>query len=408
MKKIILLLILAASFTFSPAQKANVQKAKDKALNEDKPDFSGAREAIKLALKDSTTKDNAETWYVAGLIGNRESEIQYKKAILNLPFDTLKKGKALMESYDYLIKAIKFDNFPDAKGKVKPKFANKIKPILKDYYSTRENLIGYGAYQYSKENYDEAFNVFKAYLEIPKLPILNNEIKMDSIYDMINFYTGLSASGAKKHDEAIKIFTEMKDKKYQLSAVYQNLAVEHFAIKDSVTYIKLLKEGIEKFPKQPWFLQNLINYYIHSNKIPDAIVYLNTAIEREPNSAQYYFVKGQLNLTLENFDEANIAINKAIELDPKNADYYAELGRSYYNKAIKLSLELNKMKDTNLFKIENAKVETVFKQAIPFYKKAVELKPKEVEFMTPLKQLYYRLQMDADYEAITKQIKALQ
>jgi tetratricopeptide (TPR) repeat protein len=408
MKKIILLLILAASFTFSPAQKANVQKAKDKALNEEKPDFAGAREAIKLALKDSTTKDNAETWYVAGLIGNKESEVQYKKAILNMPFDTLSKGKALMESYYYFIQAIKFDNFPDGKGKVKPKFATKIKPILKDYYSIRENLIGYGAYQYSKENYDESFNVFKAYLEIPKLPIMNNEIKMDSIYDMINFYTGLSASGAKKHDEAIRIFTEMKSKNYQLSAVYQNLAVEYITLKDSVSYTKTLKEGIEKFPKQPWFLQNLINFYIHSNKIPDAIVYLNTAIEREPNSAQYYFVKGQLNLTLENFDEATLAFNKAIELDPKNADYYAELGRSYYNKAIKLSLEANKIKDTNQFKIEDAKVDEVFKQAIPFYKKAIELKPKEVDFMTPLKQLYYRLQMDNDYEAISKQIKALQ
>jgi tetratricopeptide (TPR) repeat protein len=119
-------------------------------------------------------------------------------------------------------------------------------------------------------------------------------------------------------------------------------------------------------------------------------------------------VKGQLELTTENFDEANLAFSKAIELDPNNADYYAEAGRSYYNKAIKLSLELNKIKDINQFKLENAKVEEVFKQAIPFYKKAIELKPKEVDYMTPLKQLYYRLQMDADYEAINKQIKALQ
>lgn len=408
MKKIILLLILATAFTFSPAQKANVKKAMDKALNEDKPDFAAAREAIQLALKDSTTKNNAETWYVAGLIGNKESEIQFKKAILNLPYDTLKKGKSMMESYDYLIQAIKYDNLPDAKGKVKPKFANKIKPILKDYYSTRENLIGYGAFAYGKENYDEAYRVFKAYLEIPKLPIMNNEIKMDSVYNMISFYTALSASAVKKHKEAIQILTEMKDKNYQLSAVYQNLAVEYLSLKDSATYLKTLKEGIDKFPKQSWFLQNLINFYIHSNKIPDAIAYLNTAIQMEPKNGQYYFVKGQLELTTENFDEANLAFSKAIELDPNNADYYAEAGRSYYNKAIKLSLELNKIKDINQFKLENAKVEEVFKQAIPFYKKAIELKPKEVDYMTPLKQLYYRLQMDADYEAINKQIKALQ
>jgi energy-coupling factor transporter transmembrane protein EcfT len=64
MKKIILLLILAISFTFSFAQKANVSKAKNRALMEN-PDFAGAREAIQLALKDSTTNKLAETWYVA-------------------------------------------------------------------------------------------------------------------------------------------------------------------------------------------------------------------------------------------------------------------------------------------------------------------------------------------------------
>ena len=79
------------------------------------------------AAKDSTTKDLAETWYVAGLIGNKQSEIEYKKAILNQKFDTLSKGKAMMESYDYFMQTIKLDMVPDAKGKVKPKFAKDIK-----------------------------------------------------------------------------------------------------------------------------------------------------------------------------------------------------------------------------------------------------------------------------------------
>ena len=407
MKKIILFLILVTSFTFAFAQKSNVSKARNKALMET-PDFAGAREAIKLALKDSTTKDLAETWYVAGLIGNKENDIQYKKAILNMPYDTLNKGKALMESYDYFIQAIKLDMVPDAKGKVKPKFAKDIKPILKEYYLTRQNLIDYGAYQYGKENYEGAVKTFEAFLEIPKLPIMNNEIKMDSTYDMISFYTGAAASSAKMHDKAIRIFESLKDKKYQVSVVYQDLCTEYLALKDTASYVKTLKEGIDKFPSQAWFLQNLINHYIHSNKIPEALVYLNTAIEREPNFAQYHFVKGQLYLTLENFEDAIVALNKAIELDPKNSDFYAELGRAYYNKAVKLSLEANKIKDINLYKKEEAKVDEVFKQALPFYKKAIELKPKEVEYMIPLKQLYYRLQMDNEYEAISIQIKALQ
>ena len=409
MKKIILFLFLATSLTtVTFAQKANVRKAKDKALNEDKPDFAGAREAIKLALKDSTTKDLAETWYVAGLIGNKQSEAEYKKAILNQKFDTLTKGKAMLESYDYFLEAIRLDMLPDAKGKVKPKFIKDIKPIFKDYYSIQPNLIGYGAYLYGKEKYAEAFRTFEAFLAIPKNPIMNNEIKMDSTYNMITFYTGVSASNAKMHDKAVSYFQSLKAKKYQPTSVYQNLANEYLSSKDSANYIVTIKEAIDKIPSQPWFLQNLINFYIHSNKIQDAIGYLNTAIEREPSFAQYHFVKGQLYLTLENFEEASKAINKAIELDPNNAEMYAELGRSYYNKAVKQSLEANKIKDTKLYKAEQAKIDEVFKQAIPYYKKAIEIKPKEVDYMNPLKQLYYRLQMDNEYAAIAKQIKELQ
>ena len=99
MKKIILSLILAISFTFAFAQKANVSKAKNKALM-DTPDFAGAREAINLALKDTTTNMLAETWYVAGLIGNKENELLYQKALLNQPFDADVKGKAVIESFN--------------------------------------------------------------------------------------------------------------------------------------------------------------------------------------------------------------------------------------------------------------------------------------------------------------------
>ena len=409
MKKLIFFLILTlclSSVAF--AQKANVRKAKDKALNEDKPDYAGAREAIKLALKDSTTKDLAETWYVAGLIGNKQSDAEYKKAILNQKFDTLTKGKALIESYDYFIQAIKLDMLPDAKGKVKPKYAKEIKQILKEYYQIQPNLIGYGAYQYGKDDFAGSLKTFEAFLEIPKNPIMNNEIKMDSTYNMIMFYTGVSAANAKMHDKAINYFKILLEKKYQPTSVYQNLANEYIRVKDSANYIATIKEAIDKIPSQPWFLQNLINYYIHSNKMQDAIQYLNTAIEREPSFAQYHFVKGQLYLNTENFDEAAKALNKAAELDPTNADIYAELGRSYFNKAVKQGLEADKIKDAKTSMKERTRIEEIFKQAIPFYKKAVELKPKEVDYMVPLKQLYYRLQMDNDYADIAKQIKELQ
>ena len=406
MKKIILSLFLVISFTLSFAQKANVSKAKNKALMES-PDFAGAREAIKLAINDSTTKNLAETWYVAGLIGNKENEALYQKALLKMPFDTLVKGKALMESYDYFVNAVKLDQLPDAKGKVKLRYSKDIKGYLKDYYIIQQNLIAYGAYQFEKKNYEGAVKTFEAYLEIPKMPLMNNEIKMDSTYNMITYYTAAAAANAKMNDKAISIYESLKDKKYETKSVYQSLYQEYVEKKDTANFVKTLKEGTDLFPADVWFLQNLINYYIFSGKTKEALDYLDKAIEREPNLAHYRYVKGNLDESLGNIDEAILAFDKAIELDPTMADAYAGKGRLYFNKAVKMSDAANKIKDNKLYNIESKKVDDAFRISLPFFKKAAELNPKEVEFKKTLKTLYYRLKMDAEFEAVKKEIDAM-
>lgn len=406
MKKIILSLFLLASFTFSFAQKANVSKAKNKALMEN-PDFAGAREAIKLALQDSTTQKLAETWYVAGLIGSKENEALYGKAILNQPFDADVKGQAILESYNYFLEANKLDQLPDAKGKVKPKYTKDIKAKIKEYYTTQQNLIAYGAYLFEKKNYEGAVKAFDVFLEIPKLPMMNNEIPLDSTYNMIMYYTAIASTNAKMHDKAINLYEGLKDKKYETLAVYQLLYEEYVEKKDTVNFVKTLKEGFEKFPSEAWFLQNLINYFIYSSKITEALVYLNTAIEREPNMAQYRYVKGNLDESLAKYDDALASFDKAIEIDPTMADAYAGKGRLFYNKAVKMLEEANNIKDIKLYNAAQLKAESVFKESVPFFKKAAELKPTEVEYKKTLKTLYYRLKMDKEFEAISKEIDAM-
>jgi tetratricopeptide (TPR) repeat protein len=406
MKKIILSLFLVISFTLSFAQKSNVSKAKNKALMET-PDFTGARAAIKLALNDSTTKNLAETWYVAGLIGNKENELLYQKALLKQPFDTIVKGTALIESYNYFLQALKLDVLPDAKGKVKPRYQKDIKGFFKEYYTIQQNLISYGAYQFEKKNFEGAVKTFEAFLEIPKLPIMNNEIKMDSTYNMITYYTAVSAANAKMHDKAISIYEGLKDKKYETKSVYQSLYQEYVDKKDTANFVKILKEGSVLFPADVWFLQNLINYFIFSKDTKDALAYLDKAIEREPNLAQYRYVKGNLDESMGNIDEAIAAFDKAAELDPTMAEAYAGKGRLYFNKAVKLSEEANKIKDNRLYNAETKKVDDAFRISLPFFKKAAELNPKEIEYKKTLKTLYYRLKMDAEFEAIKKEIDAM-
>jgi tetratricopeptide (TPR) repeat protein len=394
------------SVTSSFSQKKNVSQAKNKALMEN-PDFAAARQLITPALQDPTTKDLASTWYTAGLIGYQENDAELKKQMLGQKFDADVKGKAIMESYGYFLKAYELDGLPDAKGKVKPKFQKDIKSKIKEYYTTQANLVAYGASLFERKKYDETIKVFETYLGIPALPMMNNEIKLDSTYYMIKYFTGIAAINGGMHDKAITYLEDLKDDGYEELVVHQLLYDEYLKRKDTVNFVRVLKEGYKKFPKEAYFLENLINYYIYTNQSKEAIVYLNNAIEREPNRAEYQYIKGNLDESLGNIDAAMASFEKAIEIDPKLADAWAGKGRLIYNKAVQMSDAANEIKDNKKYNAAKKEADAVFEQSVPFFKKAAELKPDVREYKQTLKTLYYRLKKDKEFEAIEKELNAM-
>ena len=73
MKRVLFSMILLIIASFAFAQEKNVKEAK-KIANEVKPDFSKAEQLINEALTNPETKDNPETWDVAGFIQKRINE----------------------------------------------------------------------------------------------------------------------------------------------------------------------------------------------------------------------------------------------------------------------------------------------------------------------------------------------
>ncbi|HRG02934.1 MAG: tetratricopeptide repeat protein [Paludibacteraceae bacterium] len=386
------------------AQKANVSQAASLTLQE-KPDFKAAREAIKPAFNDEKTKNDPKTYFTAGMIGYTENDSYSKLMMLGKEVDQVKKGKAIMEAYDYFLKAYKLDQMPNAKGKVKPKFDKKIKENIKEFYTAQYNLVGYGAHLFDKKDYKGAFDAFSTFLEIPKLPMMNKELSVtDSTYRMIKYFSALAATNMQNHDKAIEMYKDLADDNYETKNVYQLLADEYRTIKDTVNYLATLEQGFKLFNDDPWFLQNIINHYIYSDKIEEASKYLDAAIAQAPTVAEYYYVKGNVDERLGNNDGARKAFEKALELQPKMASAYAGIGRIIFNQAVELLRAADSIRDNKLYNAEVQKANDIFKQSLPYMEKAVELDPKDTDFKQALKMLYYRLGDNANYEKISKEL----
>ena len=86
MRKTLLMAALVLISAGCMAQKANVNKAKSLILSET-PDYDQARQLIGAALANEETKNQANTWYVAGLSGYQQDVQANRMALLNQPLD---------------------------------------------------------------------------------------------------------------------------------------------------------------------------------------------------------------------------------------------------------------------------------------------------------------------------------
>lgn len=419
MKKLFLsvCLIIVVSFTF--AQKTNVSKA-ESFLALENPDYKGAREAIKLAMQDPSTKDDAKTYYTAGLIGEKENHDLFEKIMIGMKVDTTQLVESAKSVFKYYLIADSLDKLPDEKGKVKPRYTKKIKTSLSAYYTGIEpkllkgkwTLFNEAGFFYNKGNEGEtpnikynqiALDLFKLYMSIPTLSLLSEDkLPIDNV---AKYYAAISARSSDNHKCAIKFFNDIKNDTIRTNYVYQSLAKEYINQKDTVNFLKTIDEGFNKFKGDSWYLDTKINYYIFSDKLNEAVKYLDDAIAQSPDTAQYYVIRGNILDKLEKFDKAKADFETALKLKSTNPSAHMGLGRLIFNQGVIVLNNAINIKDNKAYKVEKDKADKLFNEALPYLQKAVALNPNDMDYKSALKQLYYRLDMQKEYDEITKEMK---
>jgi len=371
-------------------------------------DFDQARQLLGAAMQNEETKDQANTWYVAGLVGYQQKVQAERAQMAGSLLDQDQVGQAIMESYDYWMKADELAMTPtlDKKGRevVDTKTRNSIVKKISEYYE-KQDFVKYGIHLNEQRDFRGAYFVFLRHLGIPDLPMMQDEaiqakMPRDTTYHQYEYYAALFAIQAQMHNEAIAILERLKDGETEPISVHQFLYQEYLELKDTANFVRVLQDAIDRFPQEPWFLQNLINHYIFSGQEQAAIDYLQRAIEREPNVAQYHLIKANLDANQGNDEAALAGYDRAIELDPNMADAIAGKGRVYYNKAVKMNEDAAYIQDQKAYKAALAEMNEMFKKSLPFFEKAHEMAPDNRDFMITLKTLYYRFNMEDKYNEI--------
>ena len=382
-------LIISSLMVVAVATCVNAQSAKVvSAFNYLKSgDFEQAKSAINEASNDPKTGAQAKTCYYRGAIYEAiYGDTSYRK----------KNPDALTQAVNSYKKAMEIDP--------KNQWKTEIQQGLNDCANYAYND---GVAPFNSKDYQTAYNNFA--LAATTYDYLNATFKQGLIDTFATLYAGNAALKMKKYDEALAMYQTLLDKNISRPELYSNLGDLYIQKGDTAKAKEYIAKGVSMYPDDKGLMVQELNLYLFSGDPKAAIEKLKAAIAKDPNFTELYIQLGNLYDQVGDTANARKTYQQAIDKDPNNFNGYYRLGASYYNQAVDLNNQMNKLDLSQQKQYDALKVQRdiLFKKGLPYLEKAHQLDANDLDTLGALKELYARLgQMDKSNE-MKKQIDAL-
>ena len=274
-------------------------------------------------------------------------------------------------AYNALLNAVecyKYDQLPNAKGKVAPKFGGNAARV----WSARIQLVNAGQTAAQNNKADDVLKYWGAYLDTETDPLFSSidakqkESEKEYIGQVALFaarYAYQAKDGArceKYCDIAMKSEKEAKD------ALNLKLYVLKDGLKthaDSLSYINKLKDLYAKDANNEVILDGLNSMYSSMRMQKEQEALLDEVLAKNPNSFVALANRGMMFIQRNDADNAIKNLKKALDIKPDNVTVMVYLGACYNSKA-------SALQDPNGRKV-------VYKEAINVLDKAKELDPEK-------------------------------
>lgn len=375
MKKILLFAGAALLSLTASAQKAAVSNA-EKALIIRQ--WDEAKKDIDLALENEKTANEPNTYIVAAKV--------YASLAANDKADD-----GIVKAKEFIEKAKDLDAIGGPKGK---KIGKAAKDIEKARFELANKAGEMGSNFYNSKNYKKSLEGFLFQNEMlsqtknysPDTTLLNN-------IGIVAMQAEDYKVGAEYFHQAALLFKGNPQAESDGVMAFRRMKYCYEQLGDSVNAEKALKEGFEAYQSSQDIITELINYYLQAQKNEEALVYLNEAIQKDPNNAQFYFARGCLN-EKNSFEAAEADYKKAIELDNKNFNAYNNLAIIYYNKSLEVKTNASAERDMAKYNAMMEEFKTIMAKAAPYFEKAAEVAPdnnQKRDVLTNLQKTYYNI-----------------
>lgn len=313
-------------------------------------------------------------------------------------YDTLGFNNAIYAAINDAILCNEYDQKPNEKGKVKPKFETNNANRL---YGLRPNLINAGQAAAQQNSQDEALKFFGMYVESAVNPLFNSIDKTknpDTYLGEVARVAGVYAFQTKDMDRANKyVDVAMKDAAVYKDALNLKLYIMQQSLKskeDSVQYVNKLKDLYAKDTDNEQIFSNLVTMYGGLQMTAEQDKVLSDKLAADPTNALAWALKGQIYMNSNKPEEAVDCFKKSVAKDGKNVIVLTYLG---------FCLNAQAAKDG----VSRADQQKLYKESEGFLEQARSLDPnrEKANWSYPLYAVYYSLYGAADSR--TKEMEGL-
>lgn len=390
MKKLMFMAMMAVVATSASAQDIKaILKAKT---------YSEAETMIKSSLSSLDNADKAKAYNKLVQLSvekiNKEQEIISKNALaVQLkqdkvePYDTVGYNKAICTAVQDAMECDKYDNMPNAKGKISPKFH---KANQEKLWNLRLNLINAGQDAANANKMDEAALYYGVYVESSSNALFADRDKekfpdqyvgqvarvasvlafQNKNIELANKYCDVALEDAETYNDALDL------KMYLMQQSLKNHD-------DSVKCVKQF-EALYAKDKRESIFSNLASMYGNLGMEAEQAKLIADKIAEDPKCYAAYALKAQAEMNAAKWDEAIADFKKAHEIDPKKSIICTYIGFCINSKAAGVS--------------DNEAQKKLVEDSVVYLEKARDLDPdrRESNWSYPLYQCYYTLYGEND------------
>lgn len=280
------------------------------------------------------------------------------------------------------------------------------KKLYDAYLLDKKDTINlyYAASTYvNAKNYDEALKLYE------ELKTLNYSGK-GTMYLAVNKLNGEEDlfNTAAERDRVVKLGTHEKPRNEVIPSkrgeIYKNMALILVEKGQTEEAKKAIAEARKANPEDSSLLLTEANLYLETKDFEMYKKLIAEILEKNPNDANLVFNLGVLSANAKNQLDAEKYYTRAIAIDPKYVNAYINIAALKLENEKIIIDEMNKLgtsaKDMKRYDELKKKRENLFKSAIPFLQKAIELEPKNVDVAKTLLNVYSALEMTAEYKAL--------